>query len=174
MQPVSEPLAKKVTDSVRKMKGPRNVEARSAITNGRKQFLGKANERGEFARRLFDVTANMIDDLSGGAGGEALSEAQISMVRRAGVLQLSLEAMEADMANDKPVNLDMYARLAGHLRRIFETIGLRRVAKDVTPLLHNYVKQHPPHQKTAASTKDQGASSLLDYSREVETEDRGE
>jgi len=41
--------------------------------------------------------------------------------------------MEGLLSMDHPVDLDKFTRAAGHLRRILETLGLERRAKDVTP-----------------------------------------
>ena len=35
--------------------------------------------------------------------------------------------------------LDLYARLSGHLRRIYEVLGLKRVARNVTPGIREYL-----------------------------------
>jgi hypothetical protein len=36
--------------------------------------------------------------------------------------------------------VDVYARAAGHARRIAESLGLERRARDVTPTLDQYLK----------------------------------
>jgi hypothetical protein len=41
--------------------------------------------------------------------------------------------MEGRMSLGENVDLDLYGQLAGHLRRIFETLGIERRAKDMTP-----------------------------------------
>lgn len=104
-------------------------------------MLGGVDERGQFARRMRDLISLHVDDLSGGSGASALSEAQLSLVRRAVVLEMTLEIMEMGMANGETVNVDQYARVAGHLRRVFETVGIRRMRRDVTPPLHAYVRK---------------------------------
>jgi hypothetical protein len=40
--------------------------------------------------------------------------------------------MEARMSNDEEVDLDVYNRMAGNLRRMLETIGIERRQRDVT------------------------------------------
>ena len=35
--------------------------------------------------------------------------------------------------------MDLYARLTGHLRRCYESLGIRREAKDITPSLDVYL-----------------------------------
>ena len=79
-------------------------------------------------RRWRDLTELHAGDL----GGEAyLSEAQKSLCRRAATLEVNLEQLEAVMSEGKGCDLDVYNRLAGNLRRIFETIGLERKAKPI-------------------------------------------
>jgi hypothetical protein len=55
----------------------------------------------------------------------ALSEGQKSLCRRAATLEVNLEQLEAG------VDLDVFNRLSGNLRRIFETLGLDRRARDI-------------------------------------------
>lgn len=132
-----------VTKPVNKQRALRNQFARSKVTNGQRFFMGQVDERCIFARRLRDIMALHIDDLSGGTGASALSEAQISLIRRASVLELRLEDLEMKMAMGQIVSLDDYGRISGHLRRLFETVGVRRSrGPDVTPTLHEVVAKH--------------------------------
>ena len=64
-------------------------------------------------------------------GRDTLSEAQLSLVRRAAALECELEAQEARMSQGEPVNLDSFGRAASHLRRILETLGLERRPKQI-------------------------------------------
>jgi hypothetical protein len=77
----------------------------------------------------FDRTAS--SDIG---GAETASEAQISLCRRAATIEVQLEAMEGQLSlgNDAAVDLDLYNRLAGNLRRILESLGLRRVARTIS------------------------------------------
>ena len=74
-------------------------------------------------------------------GRDTLSEAQLSLVRRAAALECELEAQEARMSQGEPVNLDSFGRAASHLRRILESIGLRREARDVGPTLADLIAE---------------------------------
>jgi hypothetical protein len=61
-----------------------------------------------------------------------LSEAQVSLCRRVAAIEIQLEQMEAKMSEGNlSVDMDLYGRLAGHLRRILESIGLKRVARPI-------------------------------------------
>jgi hypothetical protein len=66
-------------------------------------------------------------------GADFLSEAQFSLIRRAAAIECELERLDARLSVGEPVDLDSYGRCAGHLRRLFETIGVERRPRDVTP-----------------------------------------
>ena len=75
------------------------------------------------------------------AGGEdILSEGQCALIRRAAMLELQLEMLETKFANNEGAasakDLDLYARTAGNLRRLIETLGLHhgRKAREVNEL----------------------------------------
>jgi hypothetical protein len=101
---------------------------RSAVTNGRRLFV-EADARSAWSRRYRDLIAAHSADLG---GVSILSEAQRSLVRRCSALELELESMEGKLSQSEPVDMDIYARLTGHLRRVLETLGIERRARDVT------------------------------------------
>ena len=104
---------------------PRQPSRRSPVTNGTKQFIAGA-ENGPWARRRHDLVAAHVADLG---GPDQLSEAQLSLCRRVATIELELEVMEGKLSLGQDVDLDLYNRLAGNLRRCLETIGMQRVAK---------------------------------------------
>ena len=120
------------------------VNNRSRVTTGRSVFAC-ADGRGPWGRRFKDLLYLHCDDLG---GANTLSECQLSLVRRMATLEIELEKMEGELAEGKPVSLDLYGRLSGHLRRLVETAGVKRVRKDVTPRLHAYVKTHTAKEQT--------------------------
>jgi hypothetical protein len=65
-------------------------------------------------------------------GRDTLSAAQFSLVRRASAIECELELMEGKLSKGDEVDLDVFTRTSSHLRRILETLGLERRAKDVT------------------------------------------
>lgn len=112
--------------------------ARSKVTNGLKLLPGY-DGRSVWGRRFHDLCALHARD----AGGiDALSEAQVSLIRRAAALEVTLENLELDMACGRDVDLHQYSRSAGHLRRILESVGIRRVAKDISPSLADIIAGH--------------------------------
>jgi hypothetical protein len=117
--------------------------ARSAITSGRR-LLGSGNDaRSPWALRLADAIDEHIADLG---GIDAVSAAERSIVRRAATLTVELERLEARFAaagEASAGDLDLYQRTAGNLRRLLESVGLQRRARDVTPKLEEYLKSAP-------------------------------
>jgi hypothetical protein len=90
--------------------------------------------RTPWARRLRDLIEAHISDL-GGASNVSASER--SLVRRASTVEVELERMEVAFARAgaaEPDALDLYQRTVGNLRRVLESLGLRRRPRDVTTL----------------------------------------
>ena len=117
-------------------------KARSAVTNGSAVLPG-VDGRSTWVRRLRDLMALHIADL-GGDG--AISEAERSIVRRAATLTVELERLELGFATDgesSAAQLDLYQRTANSLRRLLESVGLKRRARDITP---PNVDQYLSHQ----------------------------
>ena len=111
-------------------------KVRSAVTNGRTLFAGDVDERGAWSRRFRDILRAHYADLG---GQDALSEGQRSLVRRAAMLQIQLELVEAKWAERdgqaKGWELLDYQRVSSSLRRLLESLGLNhgRKPRDVTP-----------------------------------------
>jgi hypothetical protein len=101
---------------------------RSAVSNGRRLFV-EGDGRSPWSRRYRDLIAGHVSDLG---GVSALSEAQLSLVKRASAIECELEQLEGKLSMGHQVDLDSYGRAASHLRRILETLGLERRAIDVT------------------------------------------
>jgi hypothetical protein len=111
---------------------------RSRVTNGT-ALLSGVDGRSVWARRLRDLIESHVSDLG---GNDSVTAAERSIVRRAATLTVELERMEtvfAGAGEASPEALDLYGRTAGNLRRLLESVGLRRRAKDITPDLRDYV-----------------------------------
>lgn len=111
---------------------------RSRVTNGRSAFV-EADARGPWARRFRDLVELHTADLGDAAH---LSEAQKSLIRRAATIEAELEKLEGHLAAGSAVDLDGYGRCAGQLRRILETIGIERRARDATPSIADIIRRH--------------------------------
>lgn len=113
----------------------RKPAARSRVSNGSSLFLGEVDGRGAVARRLHDILAEIVSDLG---GADTLSEAQRQLARRAATLSIQCELIEAELAAGGELSaerLDTYGVLTDRLGRCLQRIGLRRVARDITPSL---------------------------------------
>jgi hypothetical protein len=106
---------------------------RSRITNGGKLLPGIVDERSAWVRRCKDIISQHLVDLG---GEDNCSSAERSLVRRASVMTVELERLEAKFAQAGEASereFDLYIRAAGNLRRLLEAIGLRRRPIDITP-----------------------------------------
>ncbi len=84
------------------------------------------DQRSAWVRRAKDVISSHISDLG---GEDNTSAAERSIVRRASILTVELERLEAKFAaaGAAPAeDLDLYIRAAGNLRRLLEAIGIKR------------------------------------------------
>jgi hypothetical protein len=91
----------------------------------RAYVIGNGNS--PWARLQLDLIALHVADLG---GFDKLSVAELSLCRRIAALETTLEKLEGEMSLGLPVDLDLYGRLAGHLRRCLETIGIKRAPHD--------------------------------------------
>jgi hypothetical protein len=100
----------------------------SAVSSGRRMFV-RGDSSSAWSRRYRDIVAAHVSDLG---GLPALSEAQVSLVKRASTLELECEQMEGKLSMGQEIDLDLFQRTANSMRRILESLGLERVARDVT------------------------------------------
>lgn len=142
---------------------------RSRITNARlsgkrlsTRALLNSDGRTAWARRYRDLVAMLAADLG---GASSLSELKLGLIRRVASLTIEAERLEVRLAEgDETVDIDALGRVSGHIRRISETLGLDRVARDVTPTLADIVAQHQreaadaPKRRAAADIAADGAS----------------
>ncbi len=113
-------------------------EARSRVSNGNALYLD-GDQRTAAARRFRDVLGEIVSDLG---GSETLSEAQRQLARRAATLSVQCEALEAQASKSGLLDaetLETYGQLTDRLGRCFQRLGLKRVAKDLTPDLSAYI-----------------------------------
>jgi ATP-dependent helicase YprA (DUF1998 family) len=114
----------------------RSAAQRSRVGNGAK-LLPATDGRSVTARRFKDL----VEDISADLGGKALlSEGEKQLVRRSAMLSAECERQEALAARgESEFNIELYVVMTNALRRVLETVGLRRVARDVTPDLRSYL-----------------------------------
>ena len=116
----------------------RPPQLRSRVTNGRTVFAIGGDGRGAWTRRWKDLCEAHTNDCG---GASRLTEAKLSLCRRAATLEVQLEQLEAQMSEGKDVDLSAYAMVAGHLRRILESVGLGRAMKPV-PTVRDILAEH--------------------------------
>lgn len=108
---------------------------RSAVANGSRVMNG-IDARSASARRYRDISNAIASDLG---GTDHLTEAQLQLIRSATGLVLLRERLDTRALNGQRIDAAEYCRIANSLRRVLATIGLRRVAKNVTPDLGDYI-----------------------------------
>jgi hypothetical protein len=100
----------------------------SAVSSGRRMFV-QGDSSSAWSRRYRDIVAGHLSDLG---GLPALSEAEISLIKRVSTLELECEQAEGRLSMGQEIDLDLYQRMTNSLRRTLETLGLERKARDVT------------------------------------------
>ena len=123
------------------------TKLKAALTNG--STLLDCDHRSGWMRRLRDLIVQHEADLG---GADFVSESERRLIRRAAMLTLQCELMEQKWAaNDGEAgaaSLDLYQRTAGNLRRLLESLGLKRVARDISAVtLSDYLA---PRQSSSA------------------------
>lgn len=115
---------------------------RSGISNGSMLFPD-VDHRSAWMRRLRDLIADHVSDLG---GEDLISTSEAILVRRAAMLCLQLEMMEARWAQNEgeasAKQIETYQRVTGALRRVLETLGLQRRARDITPDPLTYARRY--------------------------------
>jgi len=91
-----------------------------------------------------------------------MSEAELSLCRRCATLEITLEGMEADMSEGKPADPEIYARIASHLRRLVETLGIKRRPHEIesNPLIDYFNHPSPPRAAEADDEDEQDDAAL--------------
>ena len=116
---------------------------RSRITNG-SALLPDVDGRSPWVRRCKDVIASHLSDTPDASAAER------SIIRWASVLTVELERLERQFAlagEADPAQLDLYARVAANMRRLLESVGLQRRARDVGPSLGDILRQGIEEQR---------------------------
>jgi hypothetical protein len=108
----------------------------SRVGNG-KDILPGVDGRSAGARRYRELAGELARDLGGDPSG-----AQQAIIRRAATLSVWCEQAEADFANGKDLDIQAFTTATNALRRLLADLGLERKAKDITPDLATYVRQH--------------------------------
>ena len=109
----------------------RKATARSAVTNGK--ALPGVDGRSRYARRYYDLCADLAHDLGGG-----LSTAEMSIVRQAAALTVKSEQLQAAIVKGEPINTDDAVRLANASARLLGALRTKR-RQPAGPTLAEYL-----------------------------------
>ena len=140
--PANGPAATPAKAGRRPPLAPRPPTTRSRVSNGGCFLPGGVDGRSATARRMYDIASAIATDLG---GADRLSETQVSLIRRFASLAALAEAQEARLAaGEEVVDVAALAQLSSTLCRLASRIGLKRVARDVTPTLADILRGPPP------------------------------
>jgi hypothetical protein len=97
-------------------------------------------------------TRRLIDEIETDlGGGDRLSTGERQLVQRAAVLGALLEDTESRWINGVSIDPVSYCTVVNAQRRVLETIGLQRRARNVTPTLEQYLAQKRDAQSDEAA-----------------------
>lgn len=116
-------------------KPARTAHGRSRITNGR-DVLPNVDGRSIIARRFRDIISAMIADQG---GADQCPEARIQLIRRFAAAAVQAELMEAKLASGYAIDVKKHALLCSTMVRVLRHIGVKRVPRNVTPSLNDYL-----------------------------------
>jgi hypothetical protein len=125
------PIARRITGVTTHQEAP--VPEKHDRINGirprkRLRTLADLDGRTHAAQQAHRLVAQLEANLGGEA---ALSTAARELVQRAALLGAIAEDLEVSWLERKPADLTLYGCLADRQRRILETLGLRRVPRDI-------------------------------------------
>jgi hypothetical protein len=120
--------------------GPgRAKRQQSALSNGRRLLRGIDN-RNPWTRRARDLIREHTQDLG---GPDNVTVAEGSIIRRIAAITSELELLESRFALSDSVDADdfgMYLAGSNCLRRLLESVGLKRRARDISaPSVAEYI-----------------------------------
>jgi hypothetical protein len=80
----------------------------------------------------------MGDHLADLGGIECTSSSERNLIRRGAALNIQAELLEQQFALESSVDAEtvvLYGQIVGHIRRLYETLGLQRRARPIGPSL---------------------------------------
>lgn len=108
---------------------------------GRLVTLDSLDQRTGAAKRVRELAGAITSDL----GGD-ITAAQSVLVQRASIMAAIIEDQEARFARGEPIDIGPYTTLVNSLRRVLADLGLKRIAKDATLTLDQYVRATYGHR----------------------------
>lgn len=123
---------------------PMKPEARTRVGNGSAVLPG-VDGRSIIARRYREILEALVSDM----GGDP-SEAQQQIARRAATIAIDCEQQDAAAARGEPLDVKTYTTASNSLRRLLESLGLERRARNVTPSVSEYIARKAAERAKAA------------------------
>ena len=91
----------------------------------------------------YQRTVALIDAIEADAGGhDQLTTGQRQIVQRIALTCALAEHLEARWLSGEEIDPTIYCTLANAQKRLLELVGLRRLPRDVTPSLTDYLRSH--------------------------------
>ncbi len=109
--------------------------SRSALTV--LPIVGLVDGRTRPALAFKAAVADFVLDLG---GDDAVSRAELELIRRAAGLSVLAAQIEAEIVGGDKIAIDRYVATINAQRRVLVTLGLRLRARDITPDLKTYIE----------------------------------
>jgi hypothetical protein len=130
---------------------PAKSKQRSKIANG-STVLSGVDGRSLWLRRLKELIAEHVGDLG---GDDNVSAAERALLRRGCVLIVECERLERQFAlagEASADQLETYGRVCGNLRRLLESVGLKRRSRPINEVtLGDILRDDLDQQRREAS-----------------------
>jgi hypothetical protein len=129
-----------VSSSVEQFRVHRPSRQKTRLRNGT-SILPGVDGRSSWVRRAKELIADHVNDLG---GIDVVSAAERSIIRRACVLTVELERLEAKFAlagEASLEDLDLYQRMTNTMRRALESVGLQRRPREINAGLGDLLRQ---------------------------------
>ena len=101
-----------------------------------KRTLALDRRRSEFLR-YEALRSAIVADLG---GQEAVTTAEAQIADKAAFIAMQLELMQAVALADQEIDLALFGALSDRMRRLLESVGLKRRSRDITPSPLDYAR----------------------------------
>jgi hypothetical protein len=109
---------------------------RAAVTNGTRLHARGIDGRTRDARRFRDLVTSFSESLGGFA---TLNDSDQVLVRNAAGLAVKAESLQAAIVKGEDVDAEQLTRLSNCVSRVLGQLGVKRVRRDQTPSLVEYI-----------------------------------
>jgi hypothetical protein len=137
-------VSKTVSENRRQVLAKRN--GRSRLSNGY-ALPRSVDQRSKWPRRYNDLFIMHINDLG---GFDLVSSSEVAIIKRAVTLEVECEQLEEKFAlrgRAELNELETFQRMSNTMRRHYESVGLKRRSRDVTPSLSDILRADQETQR---------------------------